>query len=526
MSEWCYRPTVMARRVVTKGSGRRTVVAAENSPEVVDLDDRPLSLRRSHDGKRVVVCLPYEAWVINLGSLVIEKTIELNVARPTVFEAAEEGVLWFGGSHLHRGTLFSGAATKIGTKLGGVVDHVCLVRPRLLCGVGSVGEVLWDTEKEEEVHRRKASERDVHALAASADGRAVFSDGSPHVWVVDPDHPSGYMKLKFKHTSAVDLEQEGIVAVNVSASGRCLLGARDGGVAWTSRALRVVEERFVEESSARPPVALDADDDWVYVLRTGGVLDRFALLRDDDDERPPAQTLRLQRPASCMTIAAPGRLVLAGPQSDDQLGRLWTVDVESLEWGPLRLRKRTLVESDASTSAEGKPKRPDFTQVRSKVSGSPLSSISVDSVIAASPGFWVTKDTGSMLERPADTLDVASVLPADTLVLPAMFRLREGTARPGLVLWPGAPKGRRGNTQLLTQFLTWGDEPREWVVLDTPSIREQGWSRRDVFPLQVALRGPVPDVPGRRPRLPSRWSDSEQFDALVKECKKLLKVLW
>ncbi|MGH1347229.1 MAG: hypothetical protein ACRBN8_37050 [Nannocystales bacterium] len=511
----------MARRVVTKGSGRRTV-AAKSSQDVVDLDDRPLSLRRSRDGKRVVVSLPYEAWVINLSSLEIEKTIELTTPRPTAYEGHEDGTLWFGGSHLHRGSLWNAATTKAGTKLGGVVDHVCIVRPRLLCGVGSVGEVLWDTEKQEEVHRRKASERDVHAIAASADGRALFADGSPHVWVIDPDHPSGYMKLKFKRSSAVDVEHEGIVAVTVADNGRALLGARDGGVAWTSKALRVVEERF-PKGSARPPLALDAANGWVYALRTGGVLDRFSIPRkgDDEDARPAAQTLRLERSATCMVTAPGGMLVLAGPQSDDQLGRLWTVQTESLAWEPLGLTERTLTE--APQGEEGGRKKPDFTQVRSKLAGPAISTVSVDAVISAAPAFWVTRDTSAILERPTTTMEAADVLPADALLLPAMFRLREGTARPGLVLWPGAPKGRRRKD---TQLLAWGDEPRQWLCLDTPSIRTQGWSRRDVFPLQVALRHPLPEVAGQRPRIPGRWVDAELFDALAAECKKLLKVLW
>ncbi len=514
----------MARRVVSKGSGRRTV-AKKSAHEVVDLDDRPLSLKRSRDGKRVIVCLPYEACVVNLTTHVVEKTLELPLPRPTAYEANEDGVLWFGGSHLHRGSLWNAATAKIGTKLGGVVDHVCAVGPRLLCGVGSVGEVLWDTEKEEEVHRRKVSERDVHALTASADGRAVFADGSPHVWVIDPDHPSGYMKLKFKHTSAVEQDNEGIVAVHVDGAGRCLLGARDGGVAWTSKALRVVEERFVPKESQRRPLALDSDDDWVYVLRTGGILDRFALpkAQDDgeDDERPPAQTLRLERSATCLVTVPGGKLVLAGPQSDDQLGRLWFVSADKLEWQPLSLRKRALVE-EAEDTDEG-PKKPDFTQVRSKLSGPAIATLSVDAVISGAPSFWVTRDAGAVLERPTATMEASDVLPADALVLPAMFRLREGTARPGLVVWPGAPRGRRRGE---IQLLTWGDEPRQWLSLETPSIREQGWSRRDVFPLQVALRAPAPDVAGRRPRIPGRWVDAELFDALVKECKKLLKVLW
>ncbi len=512
----------MARRVVSKGSGRRTV-AAKSTDALVDLDDRPLSLRRTRDGKRVVVSLPYEAWVINLSSLEIEKTIELTMPAPTTCEGEEDGVLWFGGSHLHRGSLWNAVTTKAGTKLGGVVDHVCMVRPRLLCGVGSVGEVLWDTQKQVESHRRKTSERDVHALAASADGRAIFADGSPQVWVIDPDHPSGYMKLKFKHTSAIELEQEGIVALNVATNGRALLGARDGGVAWTSKALRVVEERFPKEAQ-RPPLALDSDDGWVYVLRGGGVLDRFAIPRKDEEDgaRPAAQTVRLQRSATCMLTAPEGVLVLAGPQSDDQLGRLWTVDAEALAWEPLALRERLLAET-THLHEDGGPKKPDFTQVRTKLKGDAISQVSVDAVIGATPEFWVTRDTGAILERPSATMDAADVLPADALLLPAMFRLREGTARPGLVFWPGAPKGRRRKE---TQLLTWGDEPRQWLSLDTPSIRTQGWSRRDVFPLQVALRHPLPEVAGQRPRIPGRWIDAELFDALAAECKKQLKVLW
>ncbi|PCJ51870.1 MAG: hypothetical protein COA70_13295, partial [Planctomycetota bacterium] len=255
----------------------------------------------------------------------------------------------------------------------------------------------------------------VHALATSADGRAIFADGSPQVWVIDPDHPEGYMKLRFKHTSAIDLEQEGIVAVTVTANGRALLGARDGGVAWTSKALRVVEERFPRESQ-RPPLALDADNGWVYVLRAG-VLDRFAMPRkgEEDDTRPPAQTLRLQRAATCMVTAPGGMLVLAGPQSDDQLGRLWTVDAETLAWEPLALRERTLLE--AAHSDDSGRKKPDFTQVRSKLTGPAISKVSVDAVISATPAFWVTRDTGAILERPSIAMEATDVLPADALFL-------------------------------------------------------------------------------------------------------------
>ena len=35
-----------------------------------------------------------------------------------------------------------------------------------------------------------------------------------------------------------------------------------------------------------------------------------------------------------------------------------------------------------------------------------------------------------------------------------------------------------------------------------------------------------PVVAGRRATVPARWVDAELFAALVKECKRLLKVLW
>ena len=179
----------MRRRVAVKGTGRRTI-AGRGSSDVASLDDRPLFVAPSKDGKRIIVVLPYELWILGASTLEVERTIELPSPHPSVFEA-EEGTLWIGGSHLHRANLFSAAATKVGTKLGGFVDHVCLPAPHLLCGVGTQGEVLFDLDKEDVVHRRKASEHEVYAAVASADGRAVFADGAPHVWVIDPDHASG-----------------------------------------------------------------------------------------------------------------------------------------------------------------------------------------------------------------------------------------------------------------------------------------------------------------------------------------------
>jgi hypothetical protein len=419
----------------------------------------------------------------------------------------------------------------MGTKLGGFVDRVALLRPQLLCGVGNHGEVLWDVEKETAAHRRKASEHEVHGLVASPDGRAVWADGSPHAWVIDPDHPSGYMKLKLKATSPVDQPSEGVVALATTPQGRTLLAARDGAVAWTNRALRIVGERFVKGDAKRRPLAIAGDERWVYVLRAGGVVHRFLIEQPPEDPEakepveplPDAQQVKLSRVATGLALAPSGDLFLAGPQADDQLGRLWKENASSLAWEPLTLGRRALVE-DATAPEDDGPKKPDFTPTRTKLGGDPISALKVDDVLAAKPAFWLTRDHGTLVERPTGIKDAAEVLGNDALLLPAMFRLQDGTARPGLVLWPSVADEHRTRPPLT--YLTWGDEPREWIELATPSIRQQGWSRRGVFPLQVALAAPPPDVAGHRRKIPSRWVDRELFDALVKECKKLLKVLW
>lgn len=482
-----------------------------------------------------MVCMPFELCVVNLQVFDVEKTTELASRKVSVFEAPEEGTLLIGGAHLHRGNIFTGAATKLGTKLGGFVEFACLVRPRLLCCVGGQGEVLLDMTNEEVVHRRKTTEHEVRGLIASADGRAVWIDSSPQAWVIDPDHASGYMKLKFKATSATDQDHEAIEALGITAKGRCLLAAADGGVAWTNRALRVIGEKFPRiVGASKRPLGIAGDERWVYVLRANGVLHRFLVTQPEPTgkgkaaakapappELPEAQSVRLNRQASCIAVVADGSLLLGGPQSDDLLGRLWPQDPEALDWEPLELGERELVEQSETSDAPAK--KPDFTQVRSKLTGPAISKVSVDDVIGAARPFWVTRSLGATLERATGIMEPAEVLAGDALLLPAMFRLHEGVARPGLVVWPGAAQGRPIAD---LHLLTWGHDPREWLELDTPAIRKQGWSRREVFPLQVALAHAVPEVAGQRNTLPKRWSDRELFAALAKECKQLLKVLW
>jgi len=517
----------MARRVVSS-TGRRTV-AGKSDAAALPLDDRPLAITLSRDGKRAVVSLPYELWVVHTSTLELETTIELPHAHPTVSATDDEGQLWIGGQHLRRGSLFSAATTKVGTKLGGVVDHVCEVRPRLLCGVGSVGEVLWDTEKEHDVHRRKSSDHHVYALASTADGRAMWADGSSHVWVIDPDHPTGYMKLKLRATSPGEEADEAITLVVLTRTGSNVLAARDGAIAWTNRAVRIVQERVPAEGRT-PALAVDADEQWVYALRDGGVLHRFLVAQPSAPpspkeaavDLPAAQHTRLRKIPSCMALAPDGHLLLAGSQFDDQLGRLWREDPESLTWETLPLRERVLSDAPPEPAEEG-PKKPDFTPTKHKLHGPAIGQLKVDDVLAATPRFWVTRAQGNLLERPTGTMDASEILGADAVLLPAMFRTHAGMARPGLVLWPGVPDSRPIQPIM---WLTWGDDPRGWLPLETPQIREQGWSRREVFPLQVALPHPPPACAGRRSAIPAKWTDPELFDALVKECKHLLKVLW
>lgn len=519
------------RRVV--GTGARRTIAGKSTSTPLALDDRPLGIVLSRDGKRAVVALPYELWVVHATTLEFETTIELPFPHPAVAAVDDEGQFWIGGQHLRRGSLFSPVSTKVGTKLGGFVDQVCTIRARILCGIGTHGEILWDSAKEQDVHRRKA-DHVVYALAPTADGRALWADGSSHAWVIDPDHPAGYMKLKLKATSPGEEEHEAITLVALGRTGANLLAARDGAVAWTNRGLRIVQERVPAARSVDlTPLAIDADEQWVYVLRPNGVLHRFLVAqpltppgaKEAPAELPWAQETRLSRVPTCLALGHDGHLLLAGPQFDDQLGRLWREEADALPWEELRLGQRTLVEPAPAPEEPPAPgsRKPDFTPTKHKPSGPPIGELRVDDVLAATPKFWVTRRDGSLLERPTTILPEEEVLGGDALLLPAMFRTHEGTARPGLVLWPGVPDAR---PLLPVTWITWGDDPRGWLPLETPAIREQGWSRREVFPLQVALPHPPPACAGRRPKLPAKWTDPELFEALARECKKLLKVLW
>jgi hypothetical protein len=527
------------------------------------LDDRPLAIARSHDGRTLIVTLPYEVWIVDAKTLAVQRTIALSMARPSVVEGWE-GTLWIGGQHLFRGNLHTTTTTKVGSKLGGYVDHVTLIRDDVLCGVGSQGELLWDIDRDGATHKRKSSGAAAIGVVASADGRAVFCDGSERAWVIDPSHLAGYAQLRLANTSPVTVASEGIVALGqtkATLGGRVLLGARDGAVAWTNRDLRLAGERVPAGAGKRDltPLALAGDERWIYVLRSRGVLQRFLVAQPnppkppdahkrkskagklgsfgkpvEEPEPPPlpeAQEVRLAKLAECMYLITEDdkrTLVFGGGKADAQLGRLWVVDVDALEWQELELGARTLAEPPPPPDPDAEPpppQRPSFIATKNKLSGIKLREVAVDDIVGGKVDYWLTSVTGSLLERPVQPLPREEILPGDALLLPAMVRFAEGTARPALVIWPGVVEDHAGPPPEL-QWLVWGDEPRGWMALETPEIRKQKWSRTDVFPLRVALASVPEGLPGRRARLDPKWIDREHFEALAKECKKLLKVLW
>ena len=100
----------MRRSVVTRrsgGSGTRRTVGAGGA-RLVPLDNRPLALTPSRDGKRVLVTLPYEIVVLDARDLSTQRSIELPARVPTVAEDLE-GLLWVGGPHLYRASSWGGS---------------------------------------------------------------------------------------------------------------------------------------------------------------------------------------------------------------------------------------------------------------------------------------------------------------------------------------------------------------------------------------------------------------------------------
>ena len=421
---------------------------------MASLDDDPLEIVRSRDGKRLFVILPYEIWLLDARTLSVQRSIELSSSRPSLAEDAD-GVLWIGGQHLFRASLWTTALDKIGARLGGYVDRVALLRPGLLCGVGHHGELLWDTESNKEIYRRKAREHHIFGLLPTLDERGLWCDGGESSWLINPARTSGYTQLRIPTTSAHAVESEGVVAIGQTNRGRCVLGARDGGIAWTHADLRLATERFPRASDdANWPLSLGGDERWIYVLRNRGLLQRFRIedprpqKRSDDRRRlgrlptpaedepppdPPAQQCRLDAPTSCMTLLGENgqtRLVIGGPRADGHLGRLWLVDPSTLDWSDLGLGKRELVPEPEATT----PTAPSFVATRTRSKAPPLAKLKVDDVIGGEIPFWLIRDHANIADQPIMQAAADSILPADALLLPAMLRLASGTTRPGLVV--------------------------------------------------------------------------------------------
>ncbi|MGB1700713.1 MAG: hypothetical protein ACPHRO_12205, partial [Nannocystaceae bacterium] len=252
--------------------------------------------------------------------------------------------------------------------------------------------------------------------------------------------------------------------------------------------------------------------------------------RDEDgtpiplEQFPPAEH-SLDKAASCISLLdeedGNNALVVGGPRALGQLGYLSKVRLDTLQWTPLRLRVRECVEQETTPE----PKAPSFLPTRTKVEGPTLSTLRVDDVLNPAADALLTTSRGGLRDRAYSPLGAQAPMSADVLVLPAMFRLKEGTARPGLVVWPGTARRELPAPRL--QFLTWGKDPSVgWVELSTPEIRAQQWSRTDIFPLQVAIRRVPKEVPGQRAKIPRQWEDEALFEALARECRKAMKVLW
>lgn len=519
-------------------SGVRRTVASSASTSVI-IDDRPLAIQISHDGKRLMISLPFEVWIVQTSTLQVERSISVPAERPCVWEAEQEHDLWIGGHLLYYGNMFQTSYKKIGSKLGGYVDYIALIRPNLLCGIGSQGEILWNIAKEEVIHRRKTGEKVVRGLVASRDGRAIWTDGSPNAWVIDPDHPSGYTQLRLRSTSVVSRSSEDILSIGMTFTGRCILAARDGAIAWTNPQLRFENERFprIPETQAYP-LAVAGDERWVYVLRPNQMIQRFLIEQppspkdeNGEDEEvqplPEAQECRLPWPADCLLLwkeDSLSQLVLGAPHAEGMLGRLWRCDPDSLSWSNLKLSQRKCIFEAPPTASEEAPKQPSFIATKTKIKGPPLAELKVDQIFAENTSYFITPRHGNLLERPVSTCLEQDIMPGDAILLPTMLRLYEGTARPALLLWPGVPEAH--NEIPPWQWLVWGDKPRGWMLLTTPNILEQGWSRTELFPMQIALLHLPYQAAGHRAEIPSAWLNPHLFHELADECKKLLKVIW
>src|SRR5690606_7996982 len=123
----------------------------------------------------------------------------------------------------------------------------------------------------------------------------------------------GYMKLKLKSTSIGEEEREAITVVGLTRTGANIIAARDGALGWTNRAVRVVHECYLAGASGDvSPLAVDGDEQWVYVLRPSGVLHRFLVAappptpgsKEPPPTLPEAQSVQLERVPTCLALTS------------------------------------------------------------------------------------------------------------------------------------------------------------------------------------------------------------------------------
>ncbi len=504
------------RRSPATTTRRRKIVRAGRGKRALALEDAPLRVAQASDPSRLWVVRPYEIDVVLAAERTVERTIPVASARPWVCET-DGGGLWVGGRHLHHGSLFSTELHKVGAGLRGLVDVIALARPSLLVGAGALGDAMVDTEDAEVTFRRKeVRPGGVLGIAAGADGRAVLVTGEPHAWIFDPDHPHGHTRLPPIPGRAAGDVSDPVVAVAPGPGGFVALATRGGTVAWTQRTLRVAGHATPARAPDDPGVlSLFADATHVYALRPGGRLERFRhapIPEEDDAPTPPrAEHAAVGEDACTICRLVDGTFVVGRREAGGFLGSLAWIAPSALAFEPLPLADGP--RSFAPLRAHEPPPPP-------RVEGPGLGELSPDTVLKGPARAWRTTPRGdapaTWPHAPADDPND----PAPWLVA-AMVRPPSGPARPALVLAP-----REHETADVPRILVWGDAPREWIELSTPAIRAQGWRRREIFPLEVALAVPPEHLDARDAALDRRWANPERFEALAAACRRELAVVW
>lgn len=532
---------------------RRRIVASNKSKagEGLALDDRPFALIPSRDKKWIFTLVPYGIRVLSADLGRVERSIDLPHAQPSVWED-EDHLLWVGGHHLYRVHAFSGKPNKVGTKLSGWVDKIVgLTRDNLLLGVGSQGEVLLERDSLKERFRRNASHAGPFDLTALDSDRAIVCHGKNVGHIIDLNHLDGYTQIHVKDQDTWE-NPEHTLQLSYHAEQtqppRLCLATQDGAVAWTGTSLSLKSSLYLAKPGRHArPLAMYADARWLYVLREGAHLHRYLLtpplLRKSPDPRgrggariakdplPKAQRTRLPKIASAMLgVTNPAeaaseegpdtKLIIGCGTAAGHLGVVLSCDPRRLTWENLELGPRRF-------ASPPEPSNPNFEPTRHRFSGPALREmLGVDEILSKGDGIWVTgSQTSAVVERSLKEINATDVMSMDNLVLAAMIRFSNGIVRPGWLYWsPGsAPESLR--------YFVWGDEPRTWTELATLELRQQKWTRPEVFPMQVALRSATLKSvlklkEERYPKLSVRWLDPELFEAMAKECRQRLEVLW